>query len=238
MINGKGKTVLAVGAHPDDVEFGCGATMAKLAADGATLIFVVATLGNRGSRAHKITASKLVNSRKQEQENAAKILGAREVIFLGHEDGNLCCDIDLKQELVRLIRKHKPDMVFTHDPTWFHQQQGRFSMINHTDHRATGEATLDAIYPLSRDLLSFPEHAKEGLTPHTVREVYLYHSPRPNFYVDVTRFIDKKFESIFTHKSQMDDTKKVEKRVKARLALYGKKIKAKYAEGFTKLILR
>lgn len=237
-MNGKNKVVLAIGAHPDDVEFGCGGTMAKLASEGAKLIFVVVTLGNRGSRSQKITAKKLIESRKQEQGEAAKILGAKEVLFLGHEDGGLTVDINLKGEFVRLIRKYKPDMIFTHDPNWIYQSRGAISSINHTDHRATGEAVLDAVYPLSRDLLSFPEQIAEGLEPHTVREVYLFNFSDPDFRVDVTRFINKKLESIFAHKSQMDDTKRVEKWVRERLGLIGKKSGVKYAEGFNRLVLR
>lgn len=236
-MTGKGKTILAIGAHPDDVEFGCGGTMAKLASERAKLIFIIVTLGNRGSRGNKITSAKLIETRKLEQEEAAKILGAKEVIFLGHEDGNVICNINLKGEFVKLIRKYKPDIIFTHDPDWIYRS-GKTDSINHTDHRATGEAVLDAVYPLSRDLLSFPEHMVEGLEPHTVHEVYLFNFSDPNFRVDVTHFTEKKLESIFAHKSQMDDTKKVEKWVRERLSSIGKKFGVKYAEGFNRLILK
>lgn len=237
-INGKGKVVLAIGAHPDDVEFGCGATMAKLAADGATLYFVICTEGNRGSRHHEVKRDDLVKARREEQENAAKVLGAKQVIYLGEEDGNLIPDIVFKEKVVRLIRQYKPDMIFTHDPAYFYRLGEDFASINHHDHRATGEAVLDACYPLSRDLLSFPEHNEEGLRPHKVLEIYMFNFHEPNFFVDVTKFIDTKVRSIWEHKSQVDDQSEVENWAKERASKLGEKAKTLYAEGFTKLLLK
>ncbi len=242
-ISGRDKTVLVFGAHPDDVEFGCGATMARLKADGARLVFVICTLGNRGSRHHKLTHTELVSSRKAEQEIAAKIIGGEKVIYLDHEDGNLIADISFKEEVVRLIRTYKPDMIFTHDPAWFYRTEGAgaevgFGFVNHTDHRATGTAVLDAVYPLSRDLLSFPHHIDEGLETHKVEEVYFFNFDTPNVRIDVTNFIDKKLESIFAHKSQIDDPAKTEEWVRDRLSNIGKPEGLKYAEGFVLLRLR
>lgn len=232
------KVVLAIGAHPDDVEFGCGATMAKLAAEGHTLYFVVATQGNRGSRTRDFKVDELINSRKKEQLEATKVLGAKEVIFLDYEDGNLCSDINFKEKIVKLIRKLKPDMVFTHDPNWFYRSDLDGDFVNHSDHRECGKAVLDAVYPLSRDLLSFPHHIDEGLTPHTVKELYLYFPEKPNHYFDVTNFIDKKLEAINLHKSQIDNPDEVNKRMKARSVLIGRQAKCKYAEAFVRLTLR
>lgn len=238
MTTSSAKVVLAIGAHPDDVEFGCGATMAKLASEGHILYFVIATQGNRGSRARTFAPQELIDSRKKEQLQAAKILGAKEVLFLDHEDGNLSADIDLKEEIVRLIRKLRPEIVFTHDPAWFYRFDEGFSSVNHNDHRETGKAVSDAVYPLSRDLLSFPHHVDEGLTPHTVREVYLYGPDKPNHFEDVTEFVDLKLQSIFAHKSQIDKPDEVGKRVQDRLEKFGRQSKTKYAEAFVKLTLR
>lgn len=239
--SGKGKTVLVFGAHPDDVEFGCGATMARLARDGARLVFVICTMGNRGSRHHKLTHNELVSSRKAEQEEEAKILGAEKVIFLDHEDGNLVADIYFKEEVVRLIRTYKPDMVFTHDPSWIYQTEGRdgYGFVNHTDHRATGTAVTDAIYPLSRDLLSFPHHIeKEGLETHKVPEVYFFQSDKPTVKIDVKDFIDTKIKSIWAHKSQIDEPRETEKWVRDRAAKVGKQDGLEAAEGFVLLKLK
>lgn len=232
------RVILAVGAHPDDIEFGCGATMAKLASEGHTLYFVVATSGNRGSRSQTIKAGQLIKSRKSEQLEAAKLLGAKEVIFLDYPDGELTADLEFKESIVKLIRKLKPDVVFTHDPNWFYREDPDGSYINHSDHRECGKAVLDAIYPLSRDLLSFPDHLTQGLTPHIVKELYLYFPQTANHYIDVSKFIDQKFTAIFAHRSQIDNHQDVEDRFRKRLAKYGRQVKAKYAEAFVRLTLR
>jgi LmbE family N-acetylglucosaminyl deacetylase len=182
----KGKIVLVIGAHPDDNDFGAGATVAKAAAQGAEVLYLIATTGQRGSSDENMTGDKLSDIRKKEQEDAARALGVRGVHFLNYVDGELVPDIKLKEQVVISIRRFRPDIVFTMDPSFFYYKN--YGFVNHSDHRAIGEATLDACYPLARDLLSFPEHAKAGLKPHKVKEVLL-HSFVPenaNFYVDVT----------------------------------------------------
>lgn len=232
----KNKTVLAIGAHPDDIEFGCGGTMAKLAAEGADLYFVVVTDGNRGSRQHEFEKHALVASRKQEQEAAAKILGAKEVIFLDEEDGNLIADISLKEKIVRVVRKIKPDAIFTHDPDWFYRQNSDGSAtVNHNDHRACGIAVLDTVYPLARDLQSFPEHAEEGLTPHITPELYLWTFDQQGYAFDITSHIDTKIDSIKAHQSQIDDPEGMATRMKDRHRELGKQNSVDYAECFIKL---
>ncbi len=181
---------MVIAAHPDDPEFAFGATVAKWVKEGARAIYVLCTKGNRGSSDPEMSPEKLARIRQKEQKTAAKIIGASEVIFLGHNDGELVADINLKEELVRLIRKFKPDIVFTHDPSYFYFKARRF--INHTDHRACGEAVLDAVYPLARDLLSFPHHNEEGLTPHKVTEVYLANFEDPDFIRNIKNFWVKK----------------------------------------------
>jgi LmbE family N-acetylglucosaminyl deacetylase len=235
-ISGKDKVVMAVVAHPDDVEFGCGATMARLSDEGAELIFVISTQGDRGSRAHNFGKEELVISRKKEQSDAAQILGAKEVIFLDEPDGGLMADLRFKEKVVKLVRKYKPNMIFTHDPSWFYRTDLKNgASINHNDHRETGKAVLDAVYPLARDLSSFPEHNEEGLTPHHVEEVFLFNQQEANYYFDVTKYVNKKIDSIKAHTSQIDQPEEMAKRIKKRLAEIGKKAKMKYAEGFVYL---
>jgi LmbE family N-acetylglucosaminyl deacetylase len=237
MIDYTGKSVLAIGAHPDDIEFGCGGTMALLAKGGAVLHFAVATDGNRGSRQHQVEKAALVASRKEEQRAAATILGSNDVIFLDEEDGNLVADLAFKEKVVRLIRQIKPDMVFTHDPTWFYQidENGK-AFVNHTDHRACGSAVLDAVYPLARDLQSFPDHASEDLTPHTVPELYLFNFNRPGFLFDISDTVQTKIDSIAAHKSQIDDPQAVGERMKAMHQKQGQGHDMAYAESFIQLI--
>lgn len=236
-----GKILLVVGAHPDDPEFGCGATVAKYIKQGAIAYYVISTDGNRGSRQHSIENKDLVKERRQEQQNAAKIIGIKETYFLDHEDGNLTADIKLKEEIAKIIRKIKPDIVFTHDPSWFYAFRADGAFINHNDHRKTGEATLDAVYPLARDRASFPEHLEQGLTPYTVKEVLLFNSGNPNdpnYFEDVEDTIDIKTQAFMEHKSQVDDPVKIKNWIEKISTDLGKKAGYKYAEGFTRLLLR
>ena len=236
-INFKGKKVLVVGAHPDDNDFGAGATVAKAAGQGAEVIYLIATTGQRGSSDENMTAEKLSAIRRKEQEDAARVLGVREVHFLDYVDGELVPDIRLKEQIVKSIRRYKPDFVFTMDPSFFYYKN--YGMVNHSDHRAIGEATLDACYPLARDLMSFPEHAKAGLKPHKVKDLLL-HSFVPenaNFYVDVTETFDLKIRALSLHKSQVSDLEGIRKRMADRAQAVGKLAGCKYAEGFVRLRL-
>jgi len=236
-IDFKGKTVLVVGAHPDDNDFGAGATVAKAAQQGAEVFYLIATTGQRGSSDETMTPERLSDTRKKEQEAAAGALGVREVHFLGYVDGELIPDIRLKEQVVIHIRRFRPDIVFTMDPSFFYFKD--FGFVNHSDHRAIGEATLDACYPLARDLLSFPEHVKAGLSPHKVKEILL-HSFVPenaNFYVDVTDTYDIKIRALSLHKSQVPDMQSLEKRIRERAEAAGRLAGCRFAEAFVRLHL-
>jgi len=236
-IDFKGKTVLVVGAHPDDNDFGAGATVAKAAREEAEVIYLIATTGQRGSSDETMSPGRLSDIRKKEQEAAARVLGVRGVHFLDYVDGELIPDIRLKEQVVTYIRRYKPDLVFTMDPSFYYFKD--FGFVNHSDHRAIGEATLDACYPLARDLLSFPENMKAGLKPHKVKEILL-HSFVPenaNFYVDVTDTFDIKIKALSLHKSQVPDMQKVEKRIRDRAEAAGRLAGCRYAEAFVRLHL-
>jgi len=236
-IDFKGKTVLVVGAHPDDNDFGAGATVAKATMEGAEVIYLIATTGQRGSSDETMTPERLSDTRKKEQKAAARVLGVREVHFLSYVDGELIPDIRLKEQVVIHIRRFRPDIVFTMDPSFFYFKD--FGFVNHSDHRAIGEATLDACYPLARDLLSFPEHVKAGLSPHKVKEILL-HSFVPenaNFYVDVTDTYDIKIRALSLHKSQVSDIQSLEKRMRERAEAAGRLAGCRFAEAFIRLHL-
>ncbi|HSR12943.1 MAG TPA: PIG-L family deacetylase, partial [Thermodesulfobacteriota bacterium] len=146
-------------------------------------------------------------------------------------------DLKLKENVVIYIRRYKPDIVFSMDPSFYYYKD--YGFVNHSDHRAIGVATLDACYPLARDLLSFPDHAKTGLQPHKVKELLL-HSFVPenaNFYVDVTATFDAKIKALSLHRSQVGDMKWVEKRMKERARAAGKLAGCRYAEAFVRLQL-
>jgi LmbE family N-acetylglucosaminyl deacetylase len=236
-IDFEGKTVLVVGAHPDDNDFGAGATVAKAARQNAEVLYLIATTGQRGSSDETMTPERLSDTRKKEQKNAASVLGVREVHFLDYVDGELIADLRLKEQVVKYIRRYRPDIVFTMDPSFFYFKNLGF--VNHSDHRAIGEATLDACYPLARDLLSFPEHVKIGLNPHKVKELLL-HSFVPenaNFYVDVTDTFDIKIKALSLHKSQVSDIQKIEERMRDRAEAAGRLGGCRYAEAFVRLHL-
>jgi len=145
---------------------------------------------------------RLIAVRREEQREACRRMGARDVHFLDNEDGELVYDRRFLEQLVRYIRAIRPHTVLTHDPTDIIM---RDSFINHPDHRTTGTAALDAVYPTARDHLNFPEHLVEGLEPHKVREVLLWGSNNPNFDVDITPDVDRKIQVLTAHVSQFAD---------------------------------
>lgn len=239
-INFKNKTILAVGAHPDDNDFSCSATMALAARQGARVVYLLATTGERGSRLHRISAVKLSAARKKEQLAAAKILGVKAVHFLDYHDGELAPTIELKEKIVRFIRRFRPDCVFTMDPSRYYYLRHGFGFINHADHRAIGEATLDSCYPLARDLASFPEHQEAGLKPHRVKEIFLasFFSDEANCLIDVSETFETKLKALRCHRSQFDDFKTVREWLETGAGELGKKIGARYAEAFVRLKIR
>lgn len=221
--------VLVVMAHPDDAEFGVGGTVARWAREGRHVTYVILTDGNRGSSDPAMTAERLAQVRHAEQRAAALKLGVKDVFFLGYDDGSLQPTLDLRRQITRWIRRVKPDVVVAPDPTrrWTGQRY-----INHPDHRAAGEATLDAIIPGSDTRLVFPELLEEGLEPHQVKEVYLSGSNEADVFVDITGAIDAKVEALREHKSQIGDWEELDRTIRERAAEMGKSQQLQFAEGF------
>lgn len=196
------KRIAVMMAHPDDAEFSCGASVAKWAGEGHHVTFVLITNGDKGSDDRTISSPELAAIREVEQAEAAKILGVSDLVFMRNEDCMLVPTLELRRELVRVIRRIKPDIVVSPDPTVFFSGT---DYINHPDHRAAGQAVLEAIFPAARNHRIFPELLDEGLEPHRVDEVYLATWENADFYVDVTDFMDKKIEALRAHKSQMGE---------------------------------
>lgn len=207
--------VMALFAHPDDPEFFAGGTLAQWAAEGAHLTYVLATSGDKGSGDPEMTSERLVAIREQEQQQAAAIIGAQEVIFLRHRDGELTPSLELRRDLVRILRLKRPDIVVTNDPTTFwYGDRG----INHPDHRAIGEATLAAVFPVARDRLNYPEMERdEQLSPHKVKQVYLAGTNHPNVKVDITTTLERKITALREHQSQIADMEAMAERQRGRL---------------------
>lgn len=207
--------IMAIFAHPDDPEFFCGATIARWAAEGAHLTFVLATSGDKGSADPEMTSERLAAIREEEECSAANVLGVKEVIFLRYPDGELQPDLRLRRDITRLLRMKQPETVITCDPTVVYWPNGG---INHPDHRAIGTAVLDAVYPTARDRLNFIELERdEGLATHKVRYVYLAGTPDPNVRMDVTDHVETKIRALREHKSQIADMDAMAERIRTRL---------------------
>ncbi len=190
---------LVIAAHPDDGDFGAAGYSAQLAEQGWNVYFLVCTNGAKGTSDRTMPRERLIVLRQEEQREACRRMGVKDVFFLDNEDGELVYTRPFLEQLVRHIRMLRPHTVLTHDPTDIIIQD---SFINHPDHRAAGTAALDAVYPTARDHLNFPEHLLEGLEPHKVREVLLWNSNHPNFDIDISAGLERKIHALTAHVTQ------------------------------------
>jgi LmbE family N-acetylglucosaminyl deacetylase len=182
--------VLAIGAHPDDIEFGCGATLAKWSAAGAVVNLCVCTDGSKGTWDAQADLTKLVAQREDEQRDAAAAMGATSVEMLGFVDGELTDSHAGHAQVCRVIRTTKPDVVLTHDP-WRPYRV-------HPDHRAAGLLTIGGIVA-ARDPHFFPE---QGLAPHRPHTLLCFEAAAPDHVENVEGFVDRKVEALLAHRSQ------------------------------------
>ena len=187
--------VMVVTPHPDDAEFGVAGTVARWTHEGKDVIYVVCTNGDKGTTDPNMKPDELAKIREKEQLAAAKLLGVRKVIFLGYPDQTLEDTPEFRKDIVRLIRKYKPETVVTAD------LYRRY--LWHRDHRITSRVTLDAVFPYARDLLAYPDLLEEGLQPHKVKEVLLWGAEEPNYRSDITDTFDIKIAALRCHKSQI-----------------------------------
>ncbi len=209
----KSQNILVILAHPDDPEFFCGATLARWALAGHLINYVLLTNGNKGGGSN-ISPETLCEIRRKEQQNAAAVIGVQSVKILHHEDGYLIPSMELRSEIVRLIRQEKPDILVTCDPTLLYSWNNR---VNHPDHRAAGQAVLDAVFPAAGNSHFFPDLiTQEGLLPHTPREVWVSLAVQPSVILDVSSTWEIKINALKMHKSQIGDPLLFEKRMRAR----------------------
>lgn len=184
---------MSIGAHPDDAEFGAGGTLARWASAGTHVTILVVSDGSKGTWDPSLRPDELVAARMAEQRNAADILGAVDIVMLGHVDGEIENTAALRRELAFWIRRAKPDVLFTHDP-W-----KRYML--HPDHRATGMAAIDAVVA-ARDHLFFPEQLQDGLDKHRPAAVLLWSADEVDHWEDVTSTFDIKIDALMEHSSQ------------------------------------
>ena len=186
---------MVITAHADDAEYGIAGTVTKWTREGKEVIYVVCTNGNKGSNDPEMKPERLAEIREQEQLAAAKLLGVNKVIFLRHEDQSLEDTPEFRKELASLIRTHRPEIVATSDP------YRRY--IWHRDHRITGQAVLDAVFPYARDRWAYPDLIEQGLEPHKIKEVLLWGAEEPNYFSDITDTFDIKMAALRCHHSQV-----------------------------------
>jgi LmbE family N-acetylglucosaminyl deacetylase len=227
--NGVPKSAMVIIAHPDDAEFTMAGTLAGWTRAGCRVTYVLCTDGNAGSQEPGMTRERLAEIRRAEQRAACAILGVADVEFLGKDDGQLQPTLELRRELVGLIRKYKPEVVLTSDPTRLFSDRG---YINHPDHRAAGLAALDAVAPAAEMPLLWPEVG----APHKVHQVYIYGNDQSDTWVDVTETIEVKIKALKKHASQMGDWDPTE-RIKGWAAQVGQEKGLAYAEKFRVITL-
>lgn len=196
-------SLLCIVAHPDDIEFCCAGTLAQWCSAGTRVSYLICTDGARGSKEAGLSGKAIRDIRRAEQQAAAKILGVNEISCLSYGDCSVEVNEALRKDIVRAIRHVRPEAVFTMDPSFYYDEQLHY--INHRDHRAVGEAVLDAVYPMARDATSFPELIDDQHQPHTVKTLLLTNLQKPNFWIDIEPVFDKKLRALFAHTSQIGD---------------------------------
>ncbi|MGD8603933.1 MAG: PIG-L deacetylase family protein [Anaerolineales bacterium] len=222
------ESAMAIVAHPDDIEFTCAGTLARWAQAGAKICYVLCTSGEVGISKNSMTREEALEIREAEQRKAAEIAGAAEVIFLRYPDGMLEATMDLRKDLVRQIRRFKPEVIVTGDPAVLWASEG---YINHPDHRAAAQAALDAAFPAAGQPHLFQELEDEGLVAHKVRKIYAYSRDEVNEYISIDDSIEVKIQALRAHASQMKDWDPAPY-IKERAADRAKGLEAEYAEAF------
>jgi LmbE family N-acetylglucosaminyl deacetylase len=196
------ESAMAIVAHPDDIEFSCAGTLARWARAGARISLVLCTSGDVGIDEEGMTRARAREIREAEARAAAQIIGAAEIIFLGEPDGLLVATLELRKNLVREIRRFRPEVVVTGDPTivWAGKDY-----INHPDHRAAATAALDATFPAAGQPNLFEELVEEGFSAHKPRKVYVTVWEDGDTFVSIDETIQVKLDALRAHVSQMRD---------------------------------
>jgi LmbE family N-acetylglucosaminyl deacetylase len=190
---------LVVVAHPDDVDFGTAGTIATLTAQGVDVAYCLVTSGDAGGDESTLTNDERAQVREREQRAAAAEVGVSDLTFLGYPDGRVEVTLDLRRDIARVIRRHRPDLVITQSPERNYER----IFASHPDHLATGEATLCAVYPDARNPHAFPELLDFGYEPHRVPLVWLASSSNPTMVVDITDTFAAKMAALSRHESQV-----------------------------------
>lgn len=221
--------VLVTIPHPDDAETRFAGSTARWTREGKTVVYVVLSNGDKGTNDPGIKPSELAAIREKEQLAAAAVLGVSKVIFLRYPDQGLENNYELRRDIARQVRIFKPETVVTVDP--------HGSYMDHRDHRKTGYATVEAVFPAAGSAHAFPELLTEGLKPHRVKELLFSGRMSADYYVDVTETIDLKLAALRCHRSQIGDRPDFGEMVKNMARMNAARLDFEYAEGFRRVII-
>lgn len=233
MLNDDGvQRALVITAHPDDVDFGAAGTVATWTDAGIEVAYCVVTDGDAGGFDPDVPRAEVPTIRRAEQTAAAKAVGVTDVTFLGHPDGRLLATLELRRDLVRVIRRARPERVLCPSP----ERNWQRIYASHPDHLAAGDASMAAVYPDARNPFAHPELLDEGYEPWTVFEVWMMAAPSPNRWVDITDVLPRKLDALRSHVSQHTDADgKLEERMRGWGAMIAKAAgfpEGRLAEGF------
>jgi LmbE family N-acetylglucosaminyl deacetylase len=228
------RTILCIAAHPDDHEFTIAGSVARWAREERDVVFCLVTTGGAGTNEHTPDSAGLIPVRERESWAAARLLGVKDVVFLGYQDGALEPTLGLRRDLTRVVRRHRPDVVVCGDPTvrWYGHEY-----LNHPDHRAAASAALDAVFPSAETSAIFPELLTEGLEPHKVKEVLISGALDPNTWIDIGDTLDVKCAALKMHVSQVAKGEWVDGLLRGWAERDGKAAGVQYAETFRRMVL-
>jgi len=228
------RRILCISAHPDDNEFTIGGSVARWARQGRHVTFCLVTTGGAGVNEHTPSSDGLLPVRERETHAAARILGVKDVVFLGYVDGTLEPTLAMRRDLTRVIRRVRPDVVVCSDPTVrFYGNE----YMNHPDHRAAASAALDAVFPSAETGAIFPELLAEGLKPHKVKQVFIAGALDPDVFVDIGSTLGAKVRALKAHRSQVGKGEWVEQLLTAWAVRDGKRGGLRHAEAFKRMVL-
>jgi LmbE family N-acetylglucosaminyl deacetylase len=196
------RCVLAVAAHPDDLEFSCAGTLALWIGQGTRVVYLLCTSGEAGFDRPDMGREERIAIREAEQRAAAEVLGVDAVVFLRESDGLLEPNLALRRKIVREIRRIQPDSVLCWDPAvlWINN-----SMVNHPDHRAAAQATVDAVFPSAGLVYLHEEFTREGLNPWKTDRLFIFRFDGGEVFSDIEETIDLKIAALKKHRSQIKD---------------------------------
>jgi N,N'-diacetylchitobiose non-reducing end deacetylase len=214
------KAVLAIGAHPDDIEFSCTGSLLKLQNQGYDIYMAVVTDGRNGFKAKHKPVEERVKIRKKEQLKVAELMGCKKIFFLNYKDGFLEYTEKLRKKLVAIIKSVKPQIIFSFDPS--NQTYENINLL-HRDHRIVAVSVFDAVFAAKN------RYMYKG-KPHQVNFLYLFGSHKPDYFEDISELIDKKLEILSSHKSQFSDFTKTSEWVRNYLSKFSPDYQ--YSEAF------